>query len=714
MPRIGIEPVQGSDLPRWTIEVDTPEINFLRSRYSHISDEEFNRTVRSATMILSQCPMPTGGSASRTGLAIGKVQSGKTLSFTTLIALAASNGYPIVVVLAGTKKALLNQTSDRLQKDLGVTNPDRPSRICAYPNPTIRNIDGVRNIILTDRCVLLVVLKNGASIRKATRLLSSSEIPPRPTLIIDDEGDEASLNNYFRQGEQSSTYQSILALRQVLPRHAYIAYTATPQANLLLDAIDALSPDFCELIEPGGGYCGGSTFFGDRTNNFVREIRDIAGSASEVESIPESLMDALAVFFLGAAVRHIRSGGQRHSMLIHMTNLTGGHESMTRSIRDLLRRWTDRFALRPNDPDRQELVERFRRAYDDLSTTVANPPSWEEVQSRLQRELQSYETHMVNSLPEGIPIAETTFQLENNIVIGGNILGRGVTIKDLTVSYMARRAENTTSVDTTEQRARWFGYKSEYLDLCRIYLPRRIMDDFQGILIHEDDFWDSLERNIRQGIPIREWPRFFRLDSGLDLLPTRASVARYHAFRPHNWETQRIPIPDPAKVDSNVEMINQFFESHNAQEEDVGTARHKFIRGCSVSDVIQNLLQRIDVSGTDWDKSYHIEYLIRLSVAGALQAMDVVLMSCGKWRERSLVEGNKINQLMEGSRTNKEHVVLYPGDSEIHNNRVQLQIHYITCLGDDRAKIQRTTALAFYVPEDSRFNISYIVREEPI
>jgi len=55
----------------------------------------------------------------------------------------------------------------------------------------------------------------------------------------------------------------------------------------------------------------------------------------------------------------------------------------------------------------------------------------------------------------------------------------------------------------------------------------------------------------------------------------------------------------------------------------------------------------------------------------------------------------------------------YPGDSNIHDNRVQLQIHYVKCKDKTGNETARTTALAIYFPEDERLNISYIVRGEP-
>lgn len=61
-------------------------------------------------------------------------------------------------------------------------------------------------------------------------------------LIIDDEADQVSLNTEASQGEESATYSCLIRLRSSLPNHTYLQYTATPQAPLLINIIDSLSP----------------------------------------------------------------------------------------------------------------------------------------------------------------------------------------------------------------------------------------------------------------------------------------------------------------------------------------------------------------------------------------------------------------------------------------------------------------------------------------
>lgn len=695
---IGFQPEDLSS-EAWEISIDSQELLYLRENYKEISDDEFNNIVGSASNLLSRCPNPSARNGKKTGLAIGKVQSGKTLSFTALIALAASNGYGIVVVLAGTKIPLMTQTHDRLIKDLGIMQQGGTRRIYIQSNPRLNIVESLTSALQSNKCALLVVLKNTHHLQQLTEVIR--QLPKTPLLIIDDEGDEASLNTYFRRGEQSAIYRHITSLRDLLRDrpHAYIAYTATPQANLLLEAVNGLHPDFCELIEPGRGYCGASVFFGLHKENYIRQINDLDEEAAEGGSIPPSLKTALAIFFVAAVIRHMRIEYEKHSMLIHMNVRTESHRRLFGSVSDLINKWKGQIKSRSADLSRRELIELFKLAYQDLQTTMINPPTWEDVESRIAKELISCEFYMVNSLREGVRLSERTFQLDNHIVVGGNILGRGLTIQNLAVSYMTRRARQATNADTMEQRARWFGYKMGYLDLCRIFLPDRIKDDYEGLLRHEDDFWDSLRRNIAQGIPLPNWSRFFTLDTELGLNPTRASVARYRRFEPHGWDTQNKPIADPNIVRQNMEMINSFFQRHSTQEI---AGKHTIIRNCPLKDAIE-LLRGINTNGTDWEASYNIEYLERLLIQGVLSSIDVVLMSKGALRVRSLIENDMINNLMEGRNAN------YLGDREIHNNRVQLQIHYIQCK-KGLQMLGTTTALAIFIPEDDNLNLSFIVR----
>ncbi|AFC99180.1 Z1 domain protein [Methanocella conradii HZ254] len=709
---IGIEPINQQD--NWNINVETNEIRNLRMRYGNdVSDDDFQRVVETAVRIMSNFPNPQGPPRAVTGLALGKVQSGKTLSFTTLIALAASNQYRIIVVLAGTKKTLFKQTKERLERDLGINDPSVVNNILIFPNPKPRDIPSISRTLDTGRCALIVCMKNRSRITPVTRLLSSPELRDKsPVLIIDDEGDEASLNTAFREESQSPTYRSILELRRSVPKCAYVAYTATPQANLLLQQLDALHPEFCVLVHPGEGYCGGSVFFGDNISQYIRIIPDEHVEIIDEGEIAESLQEALALFLVGAAIRHSRRRNDKHSMLIHTSHRMEDHSRLYNALYQLHENWLSRIRLMDNDPGKQDLMQRFLAAYNDLATTVSNPPEWDMIREQLKFELNATCIWIFNSLERRED--EPLFQLENNIVIGGNMLGRGVTIKNLSVTYITRRAEGETNADTMEQRARWFGYKRSYLDLCRVYMTRQLREDYIELLHHEDDFWDSLRRYSDYGLPVSQWPPLLRLYSD-SLRPTRPNVANYRRLDVNAWTIMQ-PILDPDAAQNNLIAIDRFFHSHPPEPYTIGNVTHQIVRACPILNVVDELVKNI-APGADWDTELISEYLLRLLSNGRLMDIDVVLMSGpdNGFRVRNPrlgINGNadpingKINP-MEGHSTNREpnDPLYYPGDREITNGRPQLQVHKILYGGE-----LRTCSLALHIPDIEEYNLPYYTR----
>jgi hypothetical protein len=288
------------------------------------------------------------------------------------------------------------------------------------------------------------------------------------------------------------------------------------------------------------------------------------------------------------------------------------------------------------------------------------------------------------------------------------MLGRGVTIPGLALTYITREAKNDTNADTVEQRARWFGYKRAYLDVCRIFLTDHLSQRYSELLRHEDDFWEALVRNEEQRLPVRDWPRMFSLDMETwKLRPTRTSVAKYRQFRGRKWDEQKGVIADAAAAAKNIAIINEFFERNPWIAVKIGPVTHHMVRDCPVDRVVTSLLARLDMTGTGFEKEYVEEYLERLLLGGRLGVLDVVRMAEGHWRVRSLKDGH-IVQLMQG-RTPGKHEGdsgFYPGDDNIHGGKVQLQLHLLRVSGAENS------ALALYIPPDPQYDLRAVVREE--
>ena len=342
--------------------------------------------------ILRHCnPHDAVHSPETTHLVVGYVQSGKTMSFTGLTALALDNGYRLIIYLAGTKNNLLDQTSKRLKKDLIGSRAKNNNYYKIHPNATSNEIeDIVGHLESSDKPIILIpILKHSKHIDKLIQVVSSPEyksvMKEETVLIIDDEADQASLNNFGRKNskeerdkdeeEKSSTYDAILRLRAMLPGNTYIQYTATPQANILISMQDLLSPKSHTLLTPGEGYIGGKLFFGKGPNHdlfkggLIIQIPDAEvfhKKRNPLEKMPKSLQDALIFHILAVAiiVKWQDSEDITYlSMMVHPDNEKRWNKIFKGWIDNALKQW--RIALKKPDgyDDKVDLLERFEKLF---------------------------------------------------------------------------------------------------------------------------------------------------------------------------------------------------------------------------------------------------------------------------------------------------------------------------------------------------------------
>ena len=94
------------------------------ARTRKIDPDGINSIEASADRILERLGDPAGSEIYKArGLVVGYVQSGKTTNFTAVIAKAIDAGYRLIIVLSGTTNLLRNQTQRRLDMELvGVEN----------------------------------------------------------------------------------------------------------------------------------------------------------------------------------------------------------------------------------------------------------------------------------------------------------------------------------------------------------------------------------------------------------------------------------------------------------------------------------------------------------------------------------------------------------------------------------------------------------------
>ena len=135
------------NLMRWEPVVGTEFLNFLK--HVNIPEESKNNLTRETQRILGRCTPPTLETGEETGLVVGYVQSGKTLSFTAVSALARDNKIPILIVMAGISVPLARQSGERLKQDLRLDErSDRSWQQFNTNNPSWKDSeDALRRII---------------------------------------------------------------------------------------------------------------------------------------------------------------------------------------------------------------------------------------------------------------------------------------------------------------------------------------------------------------------------------------------------------------------------------------------------------------------------------------------------------------------------------------------------------------------------------------
>lgn len=586
--------------------------NNINDNGERIIDETFR--------IMEMCGNPQAQANHDTGLVIGYVQSGKTLSFTSLSALANDNHFQIIIIIAGTSIPLSDQSYERMKKDLRFeTRFDRKWTIIKNPG-TAEDRDTIQmkleqwadNTFPKENCstILLTVMKNGSRLRNLTELLRTINLNGVPTLIIDDEGDQASLNTRasanadagtgVNEGDVSTIYRRINDLRNVFPHHTFLQYTATPQGNLFINIMDRLSPNFIKLLTPGDDYTGGNTFF-IQNPHLIREIPaiQIPTNHNPIHEPPESLLYALKIFFLGVVAGEIKKDQRNRSMMVHPSRLTNSQNIFFNWIRNVCESWV-RLLQSNDEADKRDLLAEFQEAYNDLRLSVGNDlPVFEDLsKSRLIHAIKNTRIMEINASRGRTPAIRWS-DFYSHVLVGGQSMDRGFTVEGLTVTYMPRNL-GTGQVDTTLQRARFFGYKRSYLGFCRVWLDAASIDAYRAIIEHEEDVRKRLEEFDVNNKHLNDWDRETVLNQVLNL--TRPNILYNDLDRDYfgaEWFWVKAPHDTDNIIPQNRNAINAFITSNQNQfatdeGSDLRTEEQKnLVAQLSLSDCLTHLLNRL-------------------------------------------------------------------------------------------------------------------------
>ncbi len=572
-------------------------------KWSRATVNDGETSLRSVSRLLVQLlPDPQANdSFIAKGLVLGYVQSGKTANMAALICRAADQGYRSVVVLAGLYNDLRSQTQNRLDQDI-VGRSDREEgpfvahseKLPRWGRLTVSGLDGDFQTGTIDDISIsspkLAVLKKHPKVlaRFIHWIEQHPELKRQPVLIIDDEADQATINsNYGRiddDGEEvdpTATNQAIRSLVGTFSRCAYIGFTATPFANVLIDVndeADLFPADFIVSLHEPPGYFGARQLFGlgmtptklspeqakepelDVIQIIPNDSFQELGELQEGSNFsPDILRKALLSFILSCGARLKRGQDKHFSMLVHPSGKRLDHLSFASVLKKDIER------LKTQIPN----IGRFQKLKRELQDLWENDflPTIELAQQKvypfkklfpqLEAVVRDIEVKLIHQGSDDILDYPEKGPMRRYVVVGGNRLSRGLTIEGLSVSFFIR---NTSAYDTLLQMGRWFGYRNGYADLTRIFVDDQTADDFADLARIELELRADLDKYRNGDAKPRELVPLIRAHHRL--LPTaRNKRGAADNVTPHLRNVKqvvRFPFESKGAIESNIRTTREY------------------------------------------------------------------------------------------------------------------------------------------------------------
>lgn len=413
-------------------------------------------------------------------------------------------------------------------------------------NPTI--------FVVKKNSKILSNLKEWFELNLATNSSSNkNKITDYPLLMIDDEADNASVDTggqpYDESGNPDPEYDPktinklIRQILSIFANKAYVGYTATPFANIFIhhkgntkDAGEDLFPkDFILNLPIPSEYFGPERFFlrnEDKTHLQLVEIIDDAESWLKSKHrkdakpkscgkyvIPKSLQNAIYSFLLTTAVRALRGDDKKHSsMLIHVTRFIEVQNEVFNQVDIFLKHVCQRLVRYIDD---EEIVDNLKSIWEDsdygyvVNTQNYNlffkkennlgkevdlykVPSFSEVMDKVRSLISDVHVKLINGSAKDVLDYENYKKIGLKVIaIGGDKLARGLTLEGLSVSYFLR---SSSMYDTLMQMGRWFGYRRNYEDLCRLFITKDINDAFTHITEALNSLRDEFDFAVDHGL----------------------------------------------------------------------------------------------------------------------------------------------------------------------------------------------------------------------
>jgi hypothetical protein len=402
----------------------------------------------------------------------GEPQSGKTEMMIALTAKLLDIGSKLVIVLLNDSVQLLAQNLERFQRSGLSPSPKKFGEILP-PEVTIGEHQWV-----------IFCKKNSKDLQK---LLDKIDGQPN-RVVIDDEADYATPNSKINQHEKSRINE--LTEQLIGDQGIYIGVTATP-ARLDLNRTHKNRNEHWVDFPPHSNYTGQGIFFPVSLEGLPYRLTFLPDSGDD----PKYLREALFSFMVNVAYLNTRvnDADQNYSMLVHTSSKKADHSVDYRQIVKLFESLKDGDHHNHGDFVRKiwELAgERYLGHADELTKYILqNVARNNIVVMNSDKEVNAADNRTATD-----PTAPFT------IIIGGNIVSRGVTFKNLLSMFFTRDVKHKLQKDTYIQRARMFGSRSNYLKYFELTIPKSLYLDWQTCFIFHRLSLESRKQDKRSPV----------------------------------------------------------------------------------------------------------------------------------------------------------------------------------------------------------------------
>ena len=485
--------------------------------------------------------------------------------------------------------------------------------------------------------------------------------------MIDDEADNASINTNPEEDKSTRINELIRDILRLFHKSGYVGYTATPFANIFIPIEeDQIFPrDFIINIPAPSNYIGPDKVFGikpleddelsDTVLPIISQVNDFepfipTGHKKNgilPDDIPDSLKLAIKSFILTCAIRRLRGQCNVHNtMLVHVSryiNWQSHIKQLVEGVFDFYRRGIEfkisniieelRIAFEVDSNNYKSFVTTSNLILDSELRNIDSEiqtHTWKEVLPHLYDAASKIIVKDVNGGSADVLNYYDHRNIGMSVIaIGGDKLSRGLTLEGLSISYYLRASR---MYDTLMQMGRWFGYRTGYVDLCRLFTSRLLNEWFCHITLASEELREEFNymSNVAGSTP-EQYALKVRTHPGVLQISASNKIRRATEIN-ISWagrlvETYQLSVKE-ISITENINNINKLVTSLKKVSIESKTQNSFIWKNIDVDLVNTFLLSfKIPDSLQKVNPSHLVDFISASNKSGELKTWNIAIMS---------------------------------------------------------------------------------------